>query len=204
MPWTGQGAAGGGSTQVAAHSSLAWVRGQLWIGQAAGTPRARGPSQRPAGPVSKSQVGSGSTIPHAVGRPAGSPRRAVGRALACGSLAGQLRPRGRLVRPAGFPSACRRRRCSSCRPGWCSPRSRCPSPRTKYTWRRLPLDCSPKATGASSYLLLSCLATSVALWHGIRGLAGAVCARAGSRTRRRRTPWRTAAGLDDASHGSFG
>ena len=44
----------------------------------------------------------------------------------------------------------------------------------KYTWSRLPFDCSPKATGASSYFLLSCLAISVALWQGIRGLVGAM------------------------------
>src|SRR5690606_11475369 len=49
----------------------------------------------------------------------------------------------------------------------------------KYTWSRLPFDCSPKATGASSYFLLNCLAISVALWQGIRGLVGAICAASG-------------------------
>src|SRR5918992_918618 len=44
-----------------------------------------------------------------------------------------------------------------------------------HTWSRWPLDCRPKATGASAYLLFSCLAISVALWQGMRAPEGDIC-----------------------------
>jgi hypothetical protein len=51
----------------------------------------------------------------------------------------------------------------------------------------LPLDCNPNATGASSYLVLNCLAISLALWHGMRALLGASAHRVARQMHRRQT-----------------